>query len=208
MDKNKSFTQYYKEAKIISFIFLFLGFWLIVGAVIHSSHDGIDQLSIIFLIIGSLICSYTFLFLFLYWKCANYQKKEQSLSKWFRVISAIFFIFYLTFFQLKEDTKTYRQYLLLKEIRFYLLTWIFLCALLFLLECQFIQINNFLWFGISLGIITLILTIDLILTIFIWKYRGINNKLLKILALITLNYRSYKLYKTITELNTKEKTDS
>lgn len=199
---DKTFIKQYKEAKIASLI-------LSIGSLIFIISAAVSEWTIInpiILSIGSFIFLYAFFYFFLYWKCAIYQKKNQKLPKWFRVISAILLIFYLTLFQLDKNEKTYRLYLLLKEIRFYFLTWIFLGILISVFNFQLIQKNNFLWFGISLTIITVFLLIDWTLTIFIWKYRGNKNKWLKILSIITLNYRNYRLYKEIIELNTKEKT--
>lgn len=200
---NKTFMQQYKEARIAALILLIGSLIFIISAV---ASEWLYIVSPLILTVGIFIFIYTILYLFLYWKCANYQKRKKAVPKLFRTISSILLISYLSLYQIDERTKKYRHYLLQKEMRFYILTWMFLCALIALLEFQFIQKNNFLWFGISVGIVTVWLLIDWILTIFIWKYRGNNNKWLKILLIITLNYRNYQLYKKIIKLNTKEKT--
>lgn len=204
MNKDKSFAKEYKDAKIVSLLLTICGpIFIIIG----TASEWINILNPLILTFGTVLFIYGASYFFLYWKCANYIKNNQSLPTWIRIFAAILLIFYLSLYQLDNETKKHRLYLLLKEIRFYVLIWIIICLLIALLEFQLIQENNFLWFGISLATITGILIIDLILTIYIWKYNGNNSKLLKLLSIITLNYRNYQLYKEIIKLNTNEKSN-
>lgn len=200
---SKSFDHQYKDAKIVSSIAIIFSLIMLISA---AASEWIDKISLILLIAASLVFIYSILFIFLYWKCARYIKNNQLLPKWVRKISVVLFIFYLTFYQLNE--KKYRLYLLLNEIRFWFF-WILFNILLFglLMYASYI-IENTNWFKTAWFIIISIdiafTIINLFLSIIIWKYQGTNSKLLKFLIFITLNFRNYRLYKKIIELNSEK----
>ncbi len=196
----KPFNKQYREVKIGGPIGIIAGIVFLLIATVQMITNAIDPPSIFCLVVGVLFFFYCSALCFLYWKCAQYQKQQQVIPKWFRIVTGLFLMLYLTFYQL--DQKKYRQYLVLKEWRFHILLWLFCCtltALLFLYSV--IHTGKTFWMLVTLLIETVVFIINLSLMVFIWKYQGISNKFLVLLTIITLNYRNYRFYKEITEFN-------
>ncbi|MCL8211029.1 hypothetical protein LT336_00781 [Spiroplasma sp. JKS002671] len=203
----KPFNKQYKEVKIAAPIGIIGGLLLTVPATIQMTEKIPKTPNIFSIVLGAFFLFYSCILFSLYWKCAQYQKNNQTIPKWFRITAGLFLMLYLTFYQL--DKKKYRYYLVLKEWRFYVLLWFFICALTTLLSLYPIIHDNkkVFWLLITLSIETVVFIINLIIMIFIWKYQGTKNKFLILLTIITLNFRNYRFYKEIIEFNTKEKSN-
>ncbi len=196
----KPFNKQYKEIKIASIIGVIGGLLLTLPAATQVTDNKTKIANIFSIVFGIFFLFYCSTLFFLYWKCAQYQKKQQAIPKWFRIITGLFLMLYLTFYQL--DQKKYRQYLVLKEWRFHVLLWIFICALTVLLSLYtIIHTGQTFWMLVTLLIETIVFIINLSLMIFIWKYQGTSNKFLILLTIITLNYRNYRFYKEIITFN-------
>ncbi|MDQ7982829.1 MAG: hypothetical protein REH79_01240 [Spiroplasma sp.] len=206
----KSFEEQYKYIKNYSYIGIFGSIWLILSAVIHIAHENIDILSACFIVFGILFINYTCCVLLLYWKVTQYNKTNQPIPKWFRIAATFVLSFYLTFYQLdKKNNDNYRNFLLLDQIRHYILLWIIISIIDFtIIYWAIFKADQIFWALISILITTIILGIDFIIAICICKYKGTNSKLLKTLTIITLQYNNYQLYKKIIDLNIKEISNS
>jgi len=201
----KPFNKQYKEVRIASRVWIGAGIVFLLIVITQMTTNAIDPLSVVCLVFSILFLFYSSILSLLYWKCAQYQKKQQEIPKSFRIITGLLLILYLTFYQL--DQKKYRSYLILKEWKFHILLWLF-CGAIIVLSNLYNTIHNgkIFWMLISLLIATIVFIINLSLMISIWKYQGTNNKLFIFLTILTLNYRNYRFYKEIITLNQNKET--
>jgi len=127
----KPFNKQYKEVRIASRVWIGAGIVFLLIAITQMTTNAIDPLSVVCLVFSILFLFYSSILSLLYWKCAQYQKKQQEIPKSFRIITGLLLILLFNFLSTWSKKISFLSYFKRMKISYFIMIilWCYYCLI-------------------------------------------------------------------------------